>query len=95
MELFFIRVLNLSIQASLLIVIVLLLRTFLKKSPKWIHCLLWALVAIRLVCPFSIESACSLAPDANVISMKKDADRLNIQSGITQIDHPANAYLES
>lgn len=95
MELFFIRVLNLSIQASLLIVIVLLLRTFLKKSPKWIHCLLWALVAIRLVCPFSIESACSLAPDANVISMKKDADRLNIQSGITQIDHPVNAYLES
>lgn len=95
MELFFLRVLNLSIQASLLIAVVLLLRTFLKKSPKWLHCLLWALVAIRLVCPFSIESACSLAPDADVISMKGEADRLNIQSGITQIDRPANAYLES
>lgn len=95
MELFFLRVLNLSIQASLLIAVVLLLRVFLKKSPKWIHCLLWALVAIRLVCPFSIESACSLAPDADVISMKGEADRLNIQSGITQIDRPANAYLES
>ena len=95
MELFFLRVLNLSIQASLLIAVVLLLRTFLKKSPKWIQCLLWALVAIRLVCPFSIESACSLAPDADVISMKGEADKLNVQSGIAQIDRPANAYLES
>lgn len=95
MELFFLRVLNLSIQASLLISVVLLLRTFLKKSPKWLHCLLWALVAIRLVCPFSIESSCSLAPDADVISMKGETDKLNVQSGIAQIDRPANAYLES
>ena len=53
MEGVFIKLLNLSIQASILIVVVLLLRFILNKSPKWMKCLLWALVAIRLVCPFS------------------------------------------
>lgn len=69
MEGIFIKLLNLSIQASILITVVLLLRFILNKSPKSIKCLLWALVAIRLVCPFSIESKFSLAPDAEVVSM--------------------------
>lgn len=68
MEGIFIKLLNLSIQASILITVVLLLRFILNKSPKSIKCLLWALVAIRLVCPFSIESKFSLAPDAEVVS---------------------------
>ena len=71
MEGIFIKLLNLSIQASILITVVLLLRFILNKSPKSIKCLLWALVAIRLVCPFSIESKFSLAPDAEVVSMDK------------------------
>ena len=66
MEGIFIKLLNLSIQASILITVVLLLRFILNKSPKSIKCLLWALVAIRLVCPFSIESKFSLAPDAGI-----------------------------
>lgn len=69
MEGIFIKLLNLSIQASILITVVLLLRFILNKSPKSIKCLLWALVAIRLVCPFSIESKFSLAPDAEVVSI--------------------------
>ena len=51
MEGIFIKLLNLSIQASILITVALLLRFILNKSPKSIKCLLWALVAIRLVCP--------------------------------------------
>lgn len=80
MEGIFIKLLNLSIQASILIAVVLLLRFILNKSPKWIKCLLWALVAIRLVCPFSIESIFSLAPDAEVVSMDNYVGMPNIQS---------------
>ena len=58
----FLNVLGMSISALWLIGAVLLLRLALKRSPKWIHVLLWALVAIRLVCPFSFESRLSLMP---------------------------------
>lgn len=63
MEGIFLRLLNMSIQASVLIVIIAFLRIVLKKSPKWLICLLWALVAARLAFPFTIESRYSLAPN--------------------------------
>ena len=40
----FLKLLNMSISASVLIVVVVLARCLLRKSPKWIHCILWALV---------------------------------------------------
>ena len=94
MEGIFIKLLNLSIQASILIAVVLLLRFILNKSPKWIKCLLWALVAIRLVCPFSIESIFSLAPDAEVVSMDNYVGMPNIQSEAAGADRSVNGYLE-
>lgn len=69
MEAVFFKLLNMSIQASILIAVVALLRVVLRKSPKWIHCLLWGLVALRLVCPFSLESNVSMAPADTVIDM--------------------------
>ena len=53
----FLKLLNMSIAASWLILAVIVLRIALKRAPKWIHCILWALVGIRLLCPISIESA--------------------------------------
>lgn len=95
MESIFIKLLNLSIQASILIAVVVLLRFILHKSPKWMKCLLWALVAIRLVCPFSIESIFSLAPDAEVVNMDNYVGSYNVQSGVTGIDHSvASEYVE-
>ena len=91
----FLGFLNRSIQASLLVVAVVLIRFLLKKSPKWIHCLMWGMVAIRLICPFSLESAFSLAPGAEVVQTDTAEGKTHIQSGITAIDRPANAYLES
>lgn len=58
---------NLSISASWLILAVLVLRVVLKKAPKWVMPLLWGVVALRLVCLFSIESALSLIPSAETI----------------------------
>lgn len=94
MEGVFIKLLNLSIQASILIVVVLLLRFILNKSPKWMKCLLWALVAIRLVCPFSIESIFSLSPDAEVVSMDNYVGMPNIQSEAAGADRSVNEYAE-
>ena len=63
----FLKVVNLSISASWLILAVLVLRVVLKKAPKWVMPLLWGVVALRLVCLFSIESALSLIPSAETI----------------------------
>lgn len=67
MEQLFLQILNISGFTSFLIPVVLLIRLLIKKAPKWITCLLWGLVAIRLICPFSLESKLSLIPWNNLI----------------------------
>jgi len=67
MELSFLKLLNTSISASWLILAVFALRLVLKKVPKSIHCLLWAMVAVRLLLPVSIESDFSLIPSAQTV----------------------------
>ena len=62
MEKLFLTVLNLSVTASYLVVAVIVARWLLRKTPKSIVCYLWLLVGIRLICPFSVESAFSLLP---------------------------------
>lgn len=75
MEGIFVKLLNMSISASVLILIAVLLRGGLRRSPKWIHCLLWGLVAVRLVCPLSFESSFSLAPRADFVETKLGVQR--------------------
>ena len=77
MECLLLSLWNRSAAAGWLILAVVVLRLFLKKAPKWISCLLWALVAFRLVWPFSIESALSLIPSSeplpeNIVAAAKD-----------------------
>ena len=64
----FIKVLNLSLSAGWIVFFVLILRLLLRKAPKWINCLWWLLVGLRLVFPFSIESIFSLIPSSEVES---------------------------
>ncbi len=64
MDQLFLKILNLSLYASLLILAVLFLRFLFRKAPKWISCLFWALVAIRLLCPVMPESPFSVMPAA-------------------------------
>ncbi len=63
----FLKLLNMSITASWLILVVLCIRLLFRKIPKWVTCLLWGVVAIRLIFPFSIESEFSLQPSAEPI----------------------------
>lgn len=62
MESIFLAVLDMSFKASFLILAVVLLRLVLKSSPRYIICLMWLLVGLRLVLPFSVESTLSLIP---------------------------------
>ncbi len=64
----FLSVLNMSISAGWLVIAVLLVRIVLKRGPKWIHVLLWGLVALRLMCPVMPQSSISLIPNPQTIS---------------------------
>ena len=68
MDKLFIEVLNLSIAGSWMILAVLLLRLVLKRAPKALVCALWLLVGLRLLLPFSVESALSLIPSRQTVS---------------------------
>ncbi len=67
MENIFLQLLNMSITAGWLVLAVLVLRLVFRNAPRWIHCTLWALVAVRLICPISIESAFSVVPSAQSV----------------------------
>ena len=67
METVFLRIVNIAITASWLVLAVFFLRLALKKAPKWATCLLWGIVALRLILPFSLESALSLIPSTEPI----------------------------
>lgn len=91
----FLKLLNLSISASWLVLAVLVLRLVSKRSPKWINVLLWGIVALRLVLPFSIESALSLIPSAETVSPAavQFAPAPTITSGVSVIDNAVNPSL--
>lgn len=83
----FLKVVNMSLSASWLVLAVLLVRFVLKKAPKWVMVLLWGMVAIRLVCPFSVESALSLIPSPQAISPAIITDVLpTIETGIPALN---------
>ena len=91
----FIDLFNMSITASYLVLAVVVARLLLKKAPKWINCLLWALVGIRLICPFSIESALSLIPSSQTISINNTSTGrpFTVQSGVPAVDTNINEFL--
>ena len=90
----FLKIINMSISASWLVLAVLILRFVLKKAPKWINVLLWGIVAIRLICPFSFESTLSLIPSAETIPLNIGMDTTpTINSGISAINNAVNPII--
>ena len=85
----FLQLLNMSITASWLVLAVVLAKFLLKKAPKWINCVLWGLVAIRLLLPFDIESPLSLIPSRETMPVSDiyNADYIeNTQAFTPQVD---------
>ena len=87
MESLFLKLVNLSITAVWLILAVIVLRLIFRKAPKWIFCVLWGLVALRLIIPVSFESRFSLIPSAETLSVDMlDSDTLRFHTGIAFIN---------
>ncbi len=90
----FLKLANMSISASWLVLAVLVLRLTLKKAPKWLHVLLWGLVGVRLVLPFSIESVFSLVPNTETIPKNiMMAANPAVNTGITSLNNIVNPII--
>lgn len=79
----FLKLLDMSVKGSFLILAVIVLRLALKRAPKWIRCILWAIAALRLICPFSPESTLSLVPSTEPLS------------GVSVVNHAAAPAAQS
>ena len=96
MEALFLKLVNMSLTASCMVLVVLLLRLVFKRAPKWIFCLMWAMVAIRLICPFSIESDFSLMPSGQPLPPDIIySSQPQIDSGVNIIDRVVNPVLSA
>ena len=94
MNAFLITLLNMSLTASYTVLAVMLARLLLKKAPKWVICALWSLAALRLVCPFTIESVLSIIPKANPIPTNIVHDTTPaIDSGIPLVNSVVNPFI--
>lgn len=95
----FLKLLNMSITAGWLILAVIGIRLLFKKMPKWVNCLLWGAVALRLVCPFSIESPFSMLSSTEPIKTSavvegEVKDQIpSIDSRLNVVEHTINPML--
>lgn len=87
----FLKLVNMSLTASFLVLAVISLRFLLKKAPKAIHCALWSMVAVRLICPFSFESSFSLLPEREEVTL--ESLRSEVQETVhTAVERAPAAY---
>ena len=88
----FLSFFNRAMAAGWVALAVILLRLLLKKAPKWVDCLLWALVGVRLIWPFSLQSVLSLLPSREVLPAETLFDRTpEVQTGIEFVNKQVNA----
>ncbi len=89
----FLDALNAAVTAGWAVLVILVLRVFLRRAPRWIHCALWGVVALQLLLPFEIPSPVSLVPSAEPIGWEY-ADSgdtiLTVDSGIGAVDNILN-----
>ena len=89
----FLKFLNISITAGWLVLGILLIRILLRKTPKWLNCMMWGLVGLRLIFPFSIESVFSLIPSKETVSEEiLYTENPTIQSGSTIVDERLHGF---
>ena len=94
MESVFLAVLNMSLTAGWVILALFLLRLLLRRSPRWLLCLLWIPAAIRLVLPFSVESVLSLLPSGEPIPQEiLVADVPQVHTGIEMLNSAVNPVI--
>ena len=94
MEGMFLKVVNMSISAGWVILAVMLFRVLFRKGPKWVRCILWGIVGVRLICPVSLESVLSLIPSAETFPAEiLLAREPQIDSGVKVVNQIVNPVL--
>ncbi|MGN0493033.1 MAG: M56 family metallopeptidase [Acutalibacteraceae bacterium] len=96
MEALFLKLFNMSVTASWIVLAVIILRPLLKKAPKAVTVFLWGLVGIRLIFPISFESVLSLIPSgeilpSDILTTKTPA----IDSGISYFNQAVNPVINN
>jgi len=90
----FLNLFNISVTAGYLVLAIILLRLIFPKMPKFIRPILWGVVGIRLLLPFSIESIFSLIPSKEVVPTEiVYHNNPRIHTGITTIDKVMNPVI--
>lgn len=94
MERLFLDIVNLSSASIWFILAIIVIRFVFRKGPKWINCLLWGLVAFRLICPISIESELSLLPSRQLLDPEEVIyETPQIHTGVFSINSAVNPVL--
>ena len=92
----FIKIFNLGVTAGWFVLALLICRPLIKKVPKWISCLLWGIVGLRLCLPFSFESIFSLVPSAEPLPediMMTQTPAIN--SGVSVLNDAINPIIST
>lgn len=85
MEKIFTVICERGISAGYVILAVIVLRLLFRKSPRWVMGILWALVAIRLICPIVVESPFSVVPKGPLFD--KETSNLKSEQEVQQINN--------
>ncbi len=78
------KVVKMSLDTSYIVIGILLIRTLLKKAPRVFSYVLWLVVFIRLICPFSFESVFSFY---NYIPADEINEKIISTSSIKNVNH--------
>lgn len=91
----FIKVFNMSIAAAWIVPAVVAFRFLLKKAPRWTVCLLWGIVGLRLLLPFSFKSIFSLIPSAETLPPDiLTSVKPHIHTGVSALNSTINPIIE-
>ncbi len=94
MSTIFTNIFNMSVAASWAVLAVLVFRLIFKRSPKFISCILWGIVGIRLTVPFFPSSKFSIIPSAATVTPSNQATAPHFQSGVGALDSVVNEYID-
>lgn len=91
----FLEIVNRSISAGYLVLLIMLIRLVFRRMPKWVTVFLWGFVAFRLLCPVAFESRLSLIPSTQVIAPEiMLSSNPTIHTGISSVNQTINPAIQ-
>lgn len=90
----FAAILDNAMVAGIMILVIVLIRVFMRKMPKFICPLLWGLVGIKLLLPFDIRSAFGLLPGDKIVEYSRQEQApVIVKTGLRMVDEGTNHFI--